>query len=137
MINLDIQRCKEGLNQIKGSYDLYLEICAKYSKLDKSFMDGIQGMGKVATQDGWDYRRELKQIIQILEVYILLDEIPIQYTENVANGMNVTLNAKKITNKGNIGINNTQSTDKMANIETNVAKEQSGFMAKFKKKSDK
>lgn len=120
MIENDIERCKEGEKQIKGSYDLYLELCAKYSRLDKTFDDGIKSMGKVATSDGWDYRRELKQIKEILNMYLELDEIPIQYTENVAEGVNVNIKAKKFTNKGNIGKGNSQSTNKETKISTSI-----------------
>ena len=137
MIVNDIQKCKDGLQLIKGSYDLYLELCAKYTKLDKTFMDSIQGMGKIMTQEGWDYRRELKQIIQILEVYLELDEIPIQYIENVASGVSIEISAKNFKNKGNLGVGNSQSTDRMTNVETNVAQKQSGFNSLFKKRRNK
>lgn len=121
MIELDIQKCENGSKQIKGSYDLYLELTSKYQKIDKSFKDSIESMGKVAGPDGWDYTKELKQIKEILNVYLLLDTIPIKYENNIANNVNITAN--KITNKGIIGNGSNQTTNKNTEINTTINEE--------------
>lgn len=110
MIKEDIEECKEKSKHVMDSYDLYVRLCAKYSCLDKNFNNGIHSFGKIATNQGLDYRNELQQIQEILNMYLLLDEIPIQYIENVAEGVNIGMYANTIKNKGNIGYGNSQSS---------------------------
>ncbi len=133
MIEEDILLCENGVKQIKGSYDLYLKLTSKYSKIDKCFKDSIESMGKAMTADGWDYRKELGQIKEILNMYLVLDSIPIKYENNVANGVNI--NIGKLNNKGIIGDNATQSTNKSVTIDTsiNTTQKESWFSKLFKK----
>jgi len=116
MIEKDISTCKEALNNRNGSQKLYLELNSKYSMIDKEFSKNIKVGGKCSFGDTeFDYRPELRQIKSILETYILLDEIPVVYKENVAEGVNISITANKLTNKGNIGKNNSQSKNKQIN----------------------
>ena len=48
-----------------------------------------------------------------------MDDIPIQYRENVANGA-IVMNVKKFKNKGIVGHNGRQETNKQTNITTSV-----------------
>ena len=120
MIEKDIEMLNKVVEIRKGNQDLYTQLIAKYSMLDKDFDKNIKTGGKACTgNEGFDYRPELKQILEKLKMYILLDNIPIQYTENVANGA-IVMNVKKFKNKGIVGHNGRQETNKQTNINTNV-----------------
>lgn len=120
MIEKDIEMLNKVVEVRSGSQDLYKQLVAKYTMLDKDFDKNIKTGGKAcASNDGFDYRPELKQILEKLKMYILLDDIPIQYTENVANGA-IVMNVKKFKNKGIVGHNGRQETNKQTNITTSV-----------------
>ena len=70
-----------------------------------------------------------------LKVYLALDMIPIKYENNVASGINV--NIGKVNNKGIIGNNATQSTNKSVEINTSIAteKKESWISKLFRKRS--
>jgi hypothetical protein len=116
MIEKDIESCEKAFKDRNGSEDLYLKLKTRYSTIDKNFLKNIKEEGKAAAIcDEFDYRNELKQIKSKLETYIMLDMIPIVYEENVAEGVNISITAKKLTNKGNIGKANVQSKNKQIN----------------------
>ena len=120
MIESDIVKCEQSMGQIEGSQELFLQLLAKYNKLDKDFSKDIIVLGKVYTSKGFDYRKELKQIKEVLNIYLTLDEIPIHYTENVADGVNINISAKKFVNKGNMGKDNIQNVNKTTSVETSI-----------------
>ena len=115
MIKNDIDICKNALTSREGSQNLYLELVVKYSTIDKSFDNNIKVSGKASFDGIFDYRPEIRQIKSKLETYILLDEIPVNYNENVAQNATINMTAKTIKNKGNIGTNNSQNKNKLTN----------------------
>lgn len=112
MMAEDIIKCeKQG---IKGSHQLFRELKARYITLDSDFMSGITVSAKAIVAE-MDYTKELAQIKQKLEMYLMLDRIPIKDNENVQINNTYNYNNCKFTNKGNYGDNNTQSKDKQIN----------------------
>lgn len=127
MIEKDIARCEEAFANCNSSENLYLELRTRYTTLDKDFASDIEEINKpyLVGKTESDRRPELRQIKSKLEMYIQLDEIPIVYIENVASGVNVQINTKKFSNKGNIGAGNVQ--EKQKTINENGSKKTSWF----------
>lgn len=127
MIEKDIVRCEEAFESRNGSENLYLELRTRYTTLDNNFANDIKMTQKYAVVNGneFDYRPELRQIKAKLEMYIQLDEIPIVYIENVASGVNIQINTKKFSNKGNMGAGNIQ--EKRKTLNENGTKKSSWF----------
>ena len=63
----------------------------------------------------------LTHLKEILNIYLLLDTIPIKYENNIANNVNITAN--KITNKGIIGNGSNQTTNKNTEINKTINEE--------------
>ena len=136
MIEVDIETLNNAIGIRKGSQELFNKITAKYNMIDKEFDKNIKTSGKICFDDGFDYRPELKQILEKLKMYLMLDEIPINYTENVASGAIYNIQTKKFNNKGIIGPNGQQTTIKPTNINTdiNVDKKECWLKKIFKRK---
>ncbi len=133
MINNHIKEIENQLNNIKGSYDLFLKIKTRYQAIDKSFSDDIISYGKIGPLEDADFSNELKQMKEKLIMYLELDMIPIKYVNNIATGVNITAN--KITNKGIIGNNAVQTTNKSTEINTVFSTEKKGcWLSKLFKK---
>lgn len=135
MIESDIIDIEKTINNPKDSYELFLKIKTKYQSIDKTFFDNIVSYARVGDLRDCDFTSELKQMNEKLKVYLTLDMIPIKYEENVASGINV--NIGKINNKGIIGNNATQSTNKSVDINTTIAteKKESWISKLFRKRS--
>ena len=135
MIEMDIIEIGKTINKPKESYDLFLKIKTRYQSIDKTFFDNIVSYAKVGTLKDCDFTSELKQMNEKLKVYLALDMIPIKYENNVASGINV--NIGKVNNKGIIGNNATQSTNKSVEINTTSAteKKESWISKLFRKRS--
>lgn len=137
MIEVDIETLNNAIDIKKGGQELFNKITAKYNMIDKEFDKNIKTSGKVCfDNDGFDYRPELKQILEKLKMYLVLDEIPINYAENVVSGAIYNIQTKKFNNKGIIGPNGKQSSIKQTSIssEVNINKKECWLKKLFKKK---
>lgn len=124
----DIRICEECLkNKSNNSGKLYHILVAKYLMIDKSFCDGIPNYAKTLSST---YFSEIEIVLEKLKMYLLLDEIPIQYKENVAQNA-VIINGNK--NKFNSNVGQGNSSEKQNNITANIETEKKGFSSFIKK----
>ena len=123
MIEDDIVKCeKQG---IKGSHQLFKELRAKYTALDKDFMLGITVSSKAIVED-MDYTKELSQIKEKLKIYLIKGQIPIANEQSQQVNIN---NYGEINSKELVNIN---SHNKEKQINENGTKKVSWFKSWFK-----
>ncbi len=125
----DIILCDEELTMESNSSRLYRQLVAKYSMMDKDFKNDIPNYVKTF---GSTYTGELRVIKTKLETYLLLDDIPVSYNENVAKSA-IVINTKSFKNSGSVGNNNKQT--KEINVNASIKKEERklGFLSKLLK----
>lgn len=114
-IKRDIETCQKCFNEKSSdNAKLYHKIIAKYMMVDQNFCIGIPCYVKTLNSN---YFSELEAIVEKLNMYLILDDIPIQRNENVASNA-VIINGGKNRIKGNVGQGNEleQKTDIAAEI---------------------
>lgn len=123
-----IQKCLD--ERSNNSEEIYDNLKAEYSMVDKNFCIGIPQLARALDSDRF---RELGAIKHKLEMYIMLDCIPVTYNENVAKEAqtSVAVNANKVKNC-NIGQGN--RIEKNVEITNNLKTEgKNSFVDKLKK----
>lgn len=70
IIQSDIARCVKAQHDANGSFELYQALVGKYSSKFNDFAKNIPQMGKAAVTGEFDYRSELKAIMEKLEFII-------------------------------------------------------------------
>lgn len=128
VIEQDIEICQRCLDeQSSESQALYDKMVAKYKMIDKNFCEGIPQYIKLIDSP---YYSEISVIIEKLKMYLIIDDIPIQYNENVAQNA-LIINGDKNKFKGNIGQGN--FSKKQTDISPNFAVEKKGLCSLIKK----
>ena len=122
-IESDICACEHAISLALDDLELYTELKARYTLLDRNFYGDMPS-----------YSNCLKKIVYTkarLETYLLLDAIPVHYNENVAVGVNIQ--TQKLVNKGNIGNNNdyNKSTTVTTELSVNGGENKKSFWRKL------
>ncbi len=134
-IERDIEICQKCLDEkSSNNTSVYHNIVAKYVMVDKDFRVGIPNYVNTI---GSNYFAELEVVVQKLKMYLILDDIPVNYQDNVAANANVSITGEKVIVKGNVGQGNEtrQETKKETTISLNNSsgEKKSGFLTWIKR----
>jgi hypothetical protein len=122
-IELDICACEHAISLALDDLELYTELKARYTLLDRNFYVDMPSFSNSLKKIEYAKAR--------LETYLLLDAIPVQYNQNVAVGVNIQ--TQKLVNKGNIGNNNNynKSTTVTTELSVNGGENKKSFWGKL------
>lgn len=102
MIQDDIELCENAIQNPEKSNALFRYLKIKYMTIDKDFLVGFPNYVKTIDSNSVS---EITLTKTKLELYLMLDEIPITYDGNAARKATISVQAKTIKNT-NIGDNN-------------------------------
>ncbi|MBQ8319714.1 MAG: hypothetical protein IJX81_02440 [Clostridia bacterium] len=130
-IERDIDICQKCLDEkSSNNTSVYHNVVAKYVMVDKDFCVGIPNYVKTI---GSNYFAELEVVVQKLKMYLILDDIPIKYQDNVATNANVSITGEKVIVKGNVGQGNETHKETTISLNNSAGEKKSGFLTWIKR----
>lgn len=124
----DIKLCTECIDQqLNTCCRLCEKLTAKYTAIDSDFSAGMPLYRKIYDAD---FYAELDIIREKLNMYLILDDIPIHRNENVASNA-VIINGDKNKIKGNVGQGN--KSEQKTDISLGINQEKKSLFGWLKK----
>ena len=124
----DILACEMEISKGAPNAILFEELKSRYTLIDKKFFYNMTSYVKTFNTN---YLHELEYIKTRLEMYLKLNQIPVEYDENIDSNKNVNIN--KVVVKGNVGNQNSyqKNTTVTPTISFDVGKGKFDFLKKI------